>query len=253
MNCLNSVWHSLQWLEPGVVHRRRGEPCQDVLQNYKRKGVYGHALSDGASSCLYAQEAAKESCGVALRWLVNNFGYLKQTPLHLLRDQLFLRLYKRLDSKARRYKSILEEWGCTLLVLVHDDEDYVVVHIGDGIIAKRAYNGELRAISLPENGVQNNVTYFLTSKDARKHMRVYRGKVHEIESFVLMSDGVTEAFWFEGADAFAPALYSFLDWISEDKNKQSVWQDIHRGIVDVVQQISSDDCALMVVYRGGAL
>lgn len=246
-------WYNLQWVEAGISHRRRDEPCQDVVHSYSKGDCYGYALSDGAGSCLYAREAAEECCRIALRWLVGNFSYLKNRPLNQLKRELFYRLYKRLHKKARRYKSELKEWGCTLLLVVHDESDYVAVHIGDGLIVQSSDLGVLRAISLPENGTQSNVTYFLTSKDAFKHLRFYRGRVLGIEHFILMSDGMSDALWVEGTDSFAPALYIFLDWITSDLDRQEVWRDIQYSIVEIVQQISSDDCSLLVACQDVAL
>lgn len=250
----NNLWNALLWIETGVKHRKHRELCQDVGLYLRKGGVYCYALSDGAGSCSYALEAAELSTRVAAKWLLKNFHYLKRKRRSQvwIQSHLFERLYKRIH-RASRYRSgtpQMQDWGCTLLVLVHDGEDYIAAHIGDGVIACRSIkDAVIRPISMPDNGETSTITYFLTSRGAKNHLRVYSGKLYDIESLVLMTDGVSDTMWQSESRTFTSALGKFLDWVSNDNSSSEVWLDIQANILSVIQQYSVDDCGLIIAQR----
>ena len=52
-------------------------------------------------------------------------------------------------------------------------------------------------ISYPSNGYTRKETYLTTSEDAVKKMKVFRGRLHDMQGFFMCSDGVYDDEWDE--------------------------------------------------------
>ncbi len=140
------------------------------------------------------------------RKFVNEFwrGYL-QSQAKAQTDEFILRLNNLvnpdqvLDLMKEYFENRTNIWGrnlfaCTVVAFaIHKNGDWVAVHIGDGGIIGRDQDGDLKIISLPENGEYANETYFVTQDDAIQHIRV----VHSLDprapygicDALLFSDG----------------------------------------------------------------
>ena len=68
------------------MHEKRGIPCQDFINHvYAENGNYVMALSDGATSAKYAQEAARTTVSSIIQYFEN----------HTLQEALRVRVEER--------------------------------------------------------------------------------------------------------------------------------------------------------------
>lgn len=82
---------------------------------------------------------------------------------------------------------------CTLVLLAVNTktQQYVTVHVGDGLIAKITKD-KTEIISYPENGVTKQYTYMVNSPNVMKHLRVKSSDYGSETEFFVCTDGATE-------------------------------------------------------------
>jgi hypothetical protein len=113
-----------------------------------------------------------------------------------MRERLIVHLNEALNKfLITNNKFTYRELASTLLFTVFNENDYLIGHIGDGLIASyehRLNERYTKVISVPENGAESNITFFFTEPDVSKHFRLYRGTMRNKIGFILMSDGPEE-------------------------------------------------------------
>lgn len=190
------------------------------------------ALSDGATSAKYAQEAARITVNSIIQYfeehtlrdfLCNNIEDQKKLILECILKNL-LSLAKEVDCLDSR------EFSATLLFFVSDGNDYIICHLGDGAIFLANESNDIIFYSEPENA--NNVsnrTFFCVSLDAIDHLRITHFNYTEVPmtQVLMTSDGVYLMFYNRGnlnPSATAKELLSYVDsdTISTDRDLQIV-------------------------------
>ena len=245
------MWHIQCASVTGRGHRRAGKPLQDRTFTLKSGGVTAAALSDGAGSAEWSQEGAQIAAETACRILCGQFERLYQakTPTELRRAVLDP-VRDALERRAVELCVPVSELACTLLAVAAQGDRYLIFHLGDGVIAYQKA-GAVRVASVPWNGESVNSTVFITSRDALRHCRVYRGTQTELEGFCLMSDGCEPALYDRRRNRMAPLLRILF------RQVQLLKKEISSEILDAVMQNliaarTQDDCSMVLLTRPGA-
>lgn len=152
--------------------------CQDFANCSENKPII--ALSDGAGSKVHAKGAATE--------LVNKAIEMMQTGEKYTSEDIFETINEHFYSKGFNP----DEYGGTLLFVTAHEGKYFACHTGDGVImVRKDEEEEFTVLSLPENGMFLNETFFLPSFYKSNHTRVYEGEYANNISFILASDGIS--------------------------------------------------------------
>lgn len=239
-------WNFIKAAVQGRGHVASGTPCQDKVCCMAENGCSVVALADGAGSARLSHHGAERAA--------------RSMCLHLCRhfDRMFLEtdalaVKRRLTAKLTAQLSLLAmELGCrtadlasTLLVAAVKDGRYILIHLGDGVIAYRR-NGELRTASRPHNGEFANCTFFTTSPKALSQMNILKGSLNGIDGFALMSDGSAAGLYSKRQDRPAAVLGKIMDYCTYyQSGPLEEW--LQESLADGVRAATTDDCSLAVL------
>ncbi len=244
------MWRSLNSQIQGRGHARAAVPCQDRTFCLAQNGVHVAALADGAGSAPLSHFGAEEAARRVSRYLAENFGRLMLSrDAAAARREMIACVLGGLRGVAARHGCELADLASTLLAVAVTNEEYIVVHIGDGVVACLA-GDEVKAASAPDNGEYANSTVFITSPDAEKSLRLMRGRLGPIRGFALMSDGAASALFQKQTRAFARALKTLMlqnSTLACDETPET----LRRLLLLVRASHTADDCAIALLGRVG--
>lgn len=264
----------------GRSHVKSGTPCQDsVWTESFTNGITVIALADGAGSSKFSHYGSSFVTRKAVELVGEHFcealgaypafdefkcKLIQQLQLELL--QLAETGIDFQEQERTRYglpgredlslvPCSVKDLSCTLLIVAVKGNQYIAIHLGDGVIgAEVELRGERRmnAISVPDNGEFANETHFITSRDARS---LARGSIGKLDSpgkkttgFILMSDGPESALFVKRGRTLASACHKLIaanrELSSEEMNDQ-----LEATLENVVAQKTSDDCSIALLSR----
>lgn len=132
------MWHIQTASVTGRSHRRTGAPLQDRTCIRTEYGVTAAVLADGAGSAACSQEGAEAVVQAISRYLCESFDdlYQAKTPLELRRN-ILVQARAAVEKRAQALGVPVRELACTLLAAAMKGDRYLLVHLGDGVIAYR--------------------------------------------------------------------------------------------------------------------
>lgn len=191
----------MRYLGRGIHHEQNAMPCQDVILD--RRAENGNqilALSDGASSAAYAQQAAVENCRGLCAYFeehsLEDFLALDEpAQKRAIVDACCCTLLEFLAGLELPERANRADLAATLLFVVMDERHILIGHLGDGGIFC-VDDGKMVYASAPDNrnGVSNR-TYFTVSPDADRHLRLHTLDRTQtpVRNILLTSDGAYHA------------------------------------------------------------
>lgn len=188
----NSVFQTVLFRRPGIIHLRDGRDCEDsVSRSYgAQSGVSAIALSDGAGSCSKAGIGSDITAKCSAALLTQKFGLLYELDEDTASNYILSEVTAALRAEAKREGANLNDYSATLLlVAMHPDGRYLIFHVGDGAVIGFTDKCESTVLSLYDHTGLANETTFVTVLDTERH--ILRGK-GGFYAFSLMSDGPEE-------------------------------------------------------------
>lgn len=244
------MWHTQMAAVTGSGHKRQGMPCQDKTWTLTENGITAIALADGAGSARLSHEGAKIAVQTICQTLCDQFDelYCSASPMEM-RAAVLKHVRQNIRAYASEQGVATGDLACTLLAVAVRGDEYLVVHIGDGVIGYQK-SGKLLVASQPQNGEFANTTIFVTSPEALRNATVLRGYQPQLEGFVLMSDGCEAALYQKKKVSIAP-LVGRLFQRSEMLNCCAAEQLLQMALECAVSPRTHDDCSLVVMTRKG--
>lgn len=234
---------------------KKGIPCQDKTATYSADGCHAAVLADGAGSARLSHHGAERVCSYMSRHLCREFE-----NLYAMHDagQATLQIAAGLTAQISMLAAELEcapaDLASTLLAVAVKDGRYIIIHLGDGVIAYRK-QGVLRVASLPDNGEFANTTTFTTSRSAAASMNVLKGCLGDIDGFALMSDGSSASLYDKRRKVPAAVLGKIMDYCTYYAG-DTLQNWLQESLEEAVKPCTSDDCSLAFLaaepaeYRG---
>lgn len=230
----------------GRSHLKTQTPCQDYVAARESNEVTCIALADGAGSRARSEVGAQVAVTATLAFVCKNFESLWQN-MDKHNAKAAQRLVNRcLDAFRRKSAKLgcdINELACTLSFVAYSQGRYLAGHLGDGVIASVDADGQLRALSTPENGEYANTTLFLTDPKSASRLRLYRGQIEAATGFAIMSDGTAESLYHKSNGVPAPAILKLLEWnttLPIKKMKVVLGDNLQQSIASK----TGDDCSL---------
>ena len=206
----------LGYLGTGIAHERGGLPCQDAIGARScENGNTVLALSAGASSSLFAREAARSHVEAVI-------GLFASVPLSAFLGLDVPEQKRRILAACREGLARLAgsealfhapDYAATLLLCVDDGERLLLGHLGDGALFAADENGETVFVSSPENAPEGaSRTFFVSFPNAEEHLRLtsLRRGERSVSRVLLMSDGPCAMFQGRGGSLQATAAELLL-------------------------------------------
>lgn len=179
----------------GETHLKCNQHSQDAIYGIQSGQYCCIALADGASSKCNSGEGALLAVHYTCSYLMKHKKELfNALNIPRLRYKFTKGLYRHLRRYAQKRAYPLFTFGSTLLFVITDGRNYISGHIGDGAILcerKKGYN----VISFPDGF--DNKTYLTTSFFSYKHFRIHYGECDQIQSFMLISDGIISSMFYD--------------------------------------------------------
>lgn len=242
------MWNVIQCAIQGRGHIKSNTPCQDKTYSMVTDTMQVIALADGAGSAKLSHYGAETVTKFICSELTEKFGvYFDDNDGAAVKQQLIEGVLKSLAETAKQLECEIKELASTLLFVAVKNEQFIIAHIGDGVIGYLK-NNEMNIASQPENGEFVNTTIFTTSKDAIMTMKLIKGFLGGIQGFVLMSDGTETSLYSKKERKLADVLKKIMRMstiISVDK----VQEQLKQSFENVVINATMDDCSIAMLVK----
>ena len=242
------MWNVIQCAIQGRGHIKSNTPCQDKTYSMITGTMQVIALADGAGSARLSHYGAETVTKFICSELSEKFdAYFADNDGVAVKQQLIEGLLKSLNETAKQLDCETKELASTLLVVAVKNNQFIIAHIGDGVIGYLK-NNELKIASQPENGEFVNTTVFTTSKDAIMTMKLIKGSLGEIQGFVLMSDGTETSLYSKKERKLADVLKKIMQMatiVSADKVEEQLKQSFESVIINA----TTDDCSIAMLVK----
>lgn len=189
---MENQWHYHTFSIPGNLHNRRSIPNQDRYCCLESRGSYCAVLADGTGKTALNSLAGARVTSVLAHYLLKHEHRIRDADRQTVAKNIMLQIQRTLDDFCAEYQVEQKELSSTFLaVLVNTvDEDYTLMHLGDGVAAAGFEDHTIHILSRPENGNRLNQTVLTTSETALGNLRIQKGSTRSIQSFLLATDGV---------------------------------------------------------------
>ena len=241
------MWKSCSYETVGRAHVTAGLGCQDKTLRRSHKGVELIALADGAGSVRHAEAGALAAVEAIGEVVCHQFEALLEHGHHEAKFQIYETVLNRLEQRRLELGCRLEELASTLLLAAIKGNDYLVIHLGDGVVGYLE-SGALKVATKPQTGEFANETIFTTSAQARESLRVLKGQVGQIDGFFMMSDGAAHSLYDHRRMSFAPAIKEMLRANGKLENEKATrW--VGRIFDQHIVTRTMDDCSIAILSR----
>ncbi len=231
-------------IQQGVSHMISDTPCQDSVLVKQEDSYLFLGLADGAGSAKHSDIGSSLILQFLALHMQISFEVYKKNETHS-NKALLERLHLALVRIAEMKKVNVKDLSSTLLFITVYYGEYIVVHIGDGVIGILDDSDNLSVLSEPENGEFSQYTYFTTTLDANR-VRIFRGNIDQLNGLVLMSDGVEESLYDYKTKSLAPITKEIINWLDQG-NEQEVSSALAENLKNVFAIKSSDDLSIAIL------
>ena len=242
------MWRFVGCEAQGRGHAKAGTPCQDKTKCLLDNDVMVIALADGAGSARLSHFGASCVVESVSLYLTNHFDELvSNEDGKAVKHNILDEVLKRLFILSEELECDVNDLASTMLLAAVSGTDYIIAHIGDGVIGYLD-GDELKVASEPDNGEFANVTTFVTSKEALFSMRLFKGKINDISGFVLMSDGTEQSLYHKTSNKLSNALIKLMHracLIDPDIMKAQLEYTLHT----VITKNTQDDCSMAILAK----
>lgn len=183
----------MTYLGRGIAHEQLGLPCQDHIGCVRtEEGCVIAAISDGASSARFAQEAADLTVRTVLDWFSRTpLEELLKWPEQELAEQLVEECAERLEEAGRRYgEPDLRQFSATMVFAVIGQDRILTGNLGDGCVVVLDDRGDV----LVNTAREQSKPCFTISESAVRQLRlnVLDRAAKRVDLVMLISDGPRE-------------------------------------------------------------
>lgn len=242
------MWNCIKSVVRGKSHISENIPCQDKFFSLNKNDCTVISLADGAGSARFSHFGAEAVTQYICRDLEINFSsYFNSEDGTVIKKQLLDKIIICLKGISKQQNCELRDLASTLLAVAIKDDNFILLHIGDGVIGF-LNEDELKVASVPYNGEFVNTTVFTTSETALTSMKLIKGCLKNINGFVLMSDGCEVSLYNKKENKLSLAIkrvMNLMSLIPLDKLESQ----LDYSMQNVIAKKTMDDCSIIMVTR----
>ena len=243
----------------GTKNRGRKMPCQDRSRIVKVKMPDGGeglvaAASDGIGSRDRSGRGATESVDAAARWMTSWLAGATDRSTTAWETALAAALVEAriaVERRARREGAPMDEYACTLLLMMMAEGILATMQVGDGI-AIAGSEGRRIVVAEPERGEFANETYAITGGN---FLRNSRARVYEpstpIDEIALMTDGMMSvSVELATMEPHEPFFDGVFEWLRERTGRCHPSEELKRTLRSTeIRKRTDDDTTLVLAVR----
>lgn len=242
----------MKWISGGTAvqgrrHLKKNVPCQDKYFQLSQTDFVCISLADGAGSYKYSEKGAEITSERICNYLSRHFDFIFKSDLSTAKRSILHSIRTSIGIEAKKRKAILDDFSSTLLFVGIKGSEFICGHLGDGILGISKKN-ELVVLSPSGGGEFVNETYFVTSEDYQEKFKLFKGKVDEIDAFIIMSDGACNSLLDKKNLTLSPALNDILRWFDQHPIK-IVNQALETNFKTIIRQKTMDDCSIVLLKK----
>tara|TARA_R110002051_G_scaffold174602_2_gene244819 strand:+ start:9128 stop:9916 length:789 start_codon:yes stop_codon:yes gene_type:complete len=231
----------------GINHEKLGLKCQDYVHCFHYKDLSLISLSDGAGSYRHSALGAKLACEFTGNYFKDNYQSIFKKKDTEIKNDFIKNLQKALFRSATKNNLAIRQLSSTLLFIVMYNEQYILGHIGDGVIGLNHKNSPL-VLSKPKNAEYANQTFFTTSKNIKTHFELYKRDIdfENNSGFILMSDGTAKSLYDFSTNKFSLGVKKLFEWIKflDEKEMKNL---LYVNQKNVFRKKTIDDCSIVMM------
>ena len=177
-------------------------------------------MADGAGSKKHSALGAKWLTHDVCEFLIGQADSIIRNDESQIRSQVMECIRQSLDTTAKLRNVDCSELSSTLLCVLTNGEECLVLHMGDGVILA-IRNGYLNVLSFPMNGSSRYSTALTTMTNAQQYLRVQKLSCDTISKIWLMTDGAMyevfqDNYYLKGGSLSMPMIRKILSDGNED-------------------------------------
>ena len=223
--------------QQGEHHKERGTPCQDFsmskriyIDSFDRDFVVA-AIADGVGSCSESQRGSRVAVSAFMRCAEHNLQgakrLLEKDVLSLLHF-CFRYALRQVQKTADRLKLPFIEFDSTLTGAIYDGSTLWFGHVGDDGCVALCEDGNYAMVTKRHSGEEAHSLYPLRESGMWQFDRV-----HNVSSFVLMTDGVLD-YCVDSSDRIyfpflEPALTDVVESDADADAARADWDEYFSG------------------------
>lgn len=242
------MWKIMKCAVQGIGHIDKDIPCQDKVYDLTENGVTTIALADGCGSAKLSHYGAERVTKYICEDFCKNFDSIfndddgisvKKTVMNDIIDQL--------NELAKDKECDIKDLASTLLFVSVKENNFILAHIGDGIIGYLK-DDELKVAKMPKKEGAVNETFFTTSSIALQQMQLIKGNLDSISGFVLMSDGTEESLYDKRKEKLADIIKKLMLMCNTHK-LEIIEKMLQLSFESTIKQKTTDDCSIVIMYK----
>lgn len=242
------MWQISQCSVEGRSHINQQIPCQDKTFSLIKNNISVIALADGAGSAKQSHFGAKVITKFICNDFVENFDrYFDSDDGIYIKEELVRKINLELNTLSQKLNCKFEDLASTLMAVSIKNDEFIIIHIGDGLIGYLKDN-KLKVASNPENGEFINTTIFTTSKDLLLKMKLIKGNINNIDAFFIMSDGTETSFYNKKENKFAEVLKKIIN-LSVILQPEKMEELLINSFKKTVSKFTNDDCSISLIVN----
>ena len=177
----------------GLIHKKTGLLCQDVVEGVEKEGILVLAAADGASATNNGRRGAQLTVQVLLELFSKYFHQLHNMQKKDIQYQLIEKIREQLYEECERCNTDLQDMKSTFIAVAYEKTTgkMIRVHLGDGYVIVKDSKG-YRFHSYPDNKGNRYTTYLTNMIPVSHRIQVFTGYEKELEEIYLLTDGWLE-------------------------------------------------------------
>ncbi len=246
------MWKSVCCEVQGAGHKKDCTPCQDKTFELSQNGIHVIALADGAGSAKLSHYGAERVVRAASEYIIEHFQEcLNCDDGRKVKQDLQGIILNCLSEEAQVRGCDIHDLSSTLLLAAVNEDNFILVHIGDGVIGYLD-GDKLKVASTPDNGEFSNETIFVTSREALSSMRLFKGELKNKDGFVLMSDGTEQSLYHKPSKTLAGVIAKLMHrtCLIDSEIMKAQLED---AFTSVISKNTQDDCSIALLARPSAM
>ena len=242
------MWKIVHCTVQGRSHVKNNIPCQDKTFSLVKNGISVVALADGAGSANLSHFGAERITQFICYDFTENFDdYFLADDGTYVKKELLNKILVQINSLGKELNCEIEELASTLMFVALKNDQFIISHIGDGVVGYLK-NNELKIASQPENGEFANTTVFTTSKDALTTMKLIKGNLGNIQGFVLMSDGTETSLYNKRDKRLADVLKKIMS-LCLVLPSSKMEEHLINSFESTIKKVTTDDCSIALMVN----